>query len=123
MTLEEYTSKNSYTNPKEYANCVLHESDWPAIRAWAQANGHTFLLRYDLFSDGPCNMLRLHSHMDCSSVCNGEPSDADMVRCAREIYDGKEGYRDPLFFNPYVLGIVPKSAPIVRHAPLQDLDF
>ena|ERR1035438_2675302 len=118
MTLEEYIAQKK-TDPKEYADCVIHESDWPAIAAWGKRQKGRFSLPHGTmdrtpFYNGAFNMIRLSADGSFSSfLCNGEKSSVQMVKLAERIFDGfmGTGLTNPLFLNPYKLGILSKPPP------------
>jgi hypothetical protein len=108
----------------------------PAILAWGKENGlaETLLnrLQFSLsdpgfrdsdwrrFSNGPFNMILLESGEDCTFMCDGEKSVAEMVEHVKNTFGGKvrRWSKGPLFLNPYKLGILVKYPP-----PPQELEF
>ena len=133
MTLEGYLAKGK-TDPQDYENCVIHESQWPEILTWGMRNGYAnsraFARKNGLFGKGSYNMIRLYAD-GAVFACEGKTTVDAMVREAAQHFGGIKGPGDPLlldpdsvvgganqfpplFLDPYKLGILPKPPPPVE---------
>ena len=107
MTLKEYLAQKK-TDPGDYGNCVIHQSEWPEIRAWGMRNGyaesHAFSSHEGLFRKGSYNMIQLDDGVRAIFVCEGEPTAPAMLQTATELYSRSI---EPLLLNPRKLGVTP----------------